>query len=172
MGMHLAHLGVGVFTLGVAVVSSYGLEEDRAIRPGETISVAGYDFTLTGFGEVAGPNYDAIRGTVEVTRGDSAVATLSPEKRRYRTQTSPMTEAGIDARLSRDLFVALGDPLGDQAWSVRVQYKPLIRLIWLGCIIMAIGGLVAMSDRRYRVRVRASAPAADAAPATAAGETS
>ncbi|MEO1594338.1 MAG: heme lyase CcmF/NrfE family subunit [Pseudomonadota bacterium] len=159
MGMHVAHLGVGVFTLGVAIVTSYGIEADRSIRPGDTVAVAGHEFTLNRFDTVAGPNYDAIRGTVAVTRDGEAIATLLPEKRRYRLQQSPMTEAGIDASLGRDLFVALGDPLGDEAWSVRIQYKPMIRLIWLGCIIMALGGLVAMSDRRYRVRESATAKA-------------
>ena len=168
MGMHVAHLGVGVFTLGVAIVTSYGIEADRSIRPGETVAVAGHEFTLNRFDAVTGPNYDAIRGTVAVTREGDAVATLLPEKRRYRQQQSPMTEAGIDASLGRDLFVALGDPLGDNAWSVRIQYKPMIRLIWLGCIIMALGGLVAMSDRRYRVRESATAKAGASDAAAAA----
>ena len=168
-GMHVAHLGVGVFTLGVAFVTSYGIEADRSIRAGERLELGGYEFTLRQFADVQGPNYDAIRGTVDVTRAGQPVATLLPEKRRYRTQQSPMTEAGIDAALSRDLFVALGDPLGDGAWSVRVQYKPMIRLIWLGCIIMALGGLLAMTDRRYRVRESATAGAATRdAPAAAA----
>ncbi|MEN7343431.1 MAG: heme lyase CcmF/NrfE family subunit [Pseudomonadota bacterium] len=157
-GMHVAHFGVGVFTLGVTVVSAFGLEEDRAIRPGQALSVAGYEFTLNDLGTGQGANYQFLRGDVTVREDGHIIAELAPEKRRYLVQESMMTEAGIDARLSRDLFVAMGDPLGDEAWSVRVQYKPLVRLIWLGTIIMALGGLLAISDRRYRVRQKQEKP--------------
>ncbi|MEL7296536.1 MAG: heme lyase CcmF/NrfE family subunit [Pseudomonadota bacterium] len=157
LGMNVAHFGVGVFTLGVVVVSAFGLEADRAIKPGEALSVAGYEFQLNDLTTGNGPNYQWLRGDVTVSQDGALVAALSPEKRRYLVQESMMTEAGIDARLSRDLFVAMGDPLGDDAWSVRVQYKPLVRLIWLGTIIMALGGLLAISDRRYRVRQKAEA---------------
>ena len=105
-----------------------------------------------------GPNYQAIEGEVDVRRAGEFVAQLRPQKRTYLVQQSPMTEAGIDAGWSRDIFVALGDPLGDNAWSVRLQYKPLIRFIWLGSFIMALGGIVAASDRRYRVRAREKVP--------------
>ncbi|MEM7763737.1 MAG: heme lyase CcmF/NrfE family subunit [Pseudomonadota bacterium] len=157
LGMNVAHFGVGVFTLGVVVVSAFGLEADRAIQPGEALSVAGYEFQLNDLSTGSGPNYQWLRGDVTVSQDGELVAALTPEKRRYLVQESMMTEAGIDARLSRDLFVAMGDPLGNDAWSVRVQYKPLVRLIWLGTIIMALGGLLAISDRRYRVRQKADA---------------
>lgn len=159
MGMSLAHFGIGVFTLGAVFVSSFGMEEDRAIKPGEQISLAGYEFQLDALTTGKGPNYNWLRGAVTVSSDGKVIAKLAPEKRRYLTQESMMTEAGIDGRLSRDLFVAMGDPLGDEAWSVRVQYKPLVRLIWLGTLLMAFGGVIAISDRRYRVKIKASEPA-------------
>ena len=103
---------------------------------------------------VQGPNFSAIEAEIEIRSGGEYVATVRPQKRQYLVQQSPMTEAGIRAGLDKDLFVALGDQLGNGGWSVRVQYKPLIRFIWLGCLIMALGGIVAVSDRRYRVNVR------------------
>ena len=114
-----------------------------------------------------GPNFSAIEAEVEIRKGGDFVATVRPQKRQYLVQQSPMTEAGIHAGLDKDLFVALGDQLGNGGWSVRIQYKPLIRFIWLGCLIMALGGIVAVSDRRYRVNVREKAPKAAAQEATA-----
>src|SRR5690606_1389512 len=115
--------------------------------------VAGYEFELLGLRNVQGPNYRALEGQVEVRKGGEFVAVLRPQKRTYLVQQNPMTEAGIDSALGRDLFVALGDPLGGGAWSVRLQYKPMIVFIWLGALVMAFGGMVAASDRRYRVNV-------------------
>ena len=155
-GMHLAHAGVGLFTIGATVVSSFGIEADRAIAPGEPVTAAGYTFDLQSLEDGEGPNYRYLRGVVTVAKDGKQIATLQPEKRVYRRQESPMTEAGIDASIARDVFVAMGDPLGDNKWSVRLQYKPLIRLIWIGCIVMALGGLLAMTDRRYRVTAKAS----------------
>jgi len=150
-GMQLAHLGVGMFVIGVVAVMSYGEEVDMRATPGETIQVAGYDFTMRGLREVQGANYDAMEAEFEVRRDGELVTVLTPQKRVYRVRQSPMTEASIDAGWHRDLFVALGDSLGNGAWSVRIQYKPLIRWIWFGCAVMALGGIVAMTDRRYRV---------------------
>jgi cytochrome c-type biogenesis protein CcmF len=161
LGMSVAHLGVGVFTLGVCVTSAFSIELDVAMGPGDTREMAGYTFEFRGTRDTEGPNYSAVEGEVIVTRDGEQVTILRPQKRVYRVQRNPMTEAAIQDRLSRDLFVALGDPLGNNRWSVRMQYKPLIRLIWLGCLIMSVGGLLAMSDRRYRARARADAPAAD-----------
>ncbi|MEL7450202.1 MAG: heme lyase CcmF/NrfE family subunit [Pseudomonadota bacterium] len=159
-GMVIAHMGLGVFVLGVTVTSSYSIQSDAAMRPGDVQSVAGYDFELMGVAPTTGPNYEAQEGTVQVTFGGEHVAVLRPQKRVYTVQRNPMTESDIDSGLIKDLYVALGDELGDGAWSVRVQYKPLVRLIWLGCLIMAIGGLLAMGDRRYRrARSRAEATA-------------
>ncbi len=114
-----------------------------------------------------GPNYTAVEALVAVRRDDDWLALLAPQKRRYRVQQDTMTEADIDANLARDLFVALGDSLGEGAWSMRIQVKPMIQLIWLGAVIMALGGGLAASDRRYRVRERASETEPSALPAGA-----
>ena len=159
LGMAIAHFGVGLFVLGVTIVSAFSVEADRSLRPGEQVSVAGYDFELRSLRNVQGPNYQAIEGEVDVRRNGEFVTQLRPQKRTYLVQQSPMTEAGIDAGWNRDIFVALGDPLGNNAWSVRLQYKPMIRFIWLGCLVMALGGIVAASDRRYRLEVRERVPA-------------
>ncbi len=149
-GMQLAHCGLGVTTLGIVVVSAWGVETDRSLAPGESITVSGYEFLLDRVENVDGPNYRAVQGVVQVSRDTQPVTTLYPQKRIYEVQKSPMTEAGIDPGWRHDLFVALGEPLGDGSWSVRIQVKPLVRFIWLGALIMALGGLLAVSDRRYR----------------------
>ena len=149
-GMQLAHCGLGVTTLGIVVVSAWGVETDRSLAPGESITVSGYEFLLDRVEDVDGPNYRAVQGVVQVSRDTQPVTTLYPQKRIYEVQQSPMTEAGIAPGWRHDLFVALGEPLGDGSWSVRIQVKPLVRFIWLGALIMALGGLLAVSDRRYR----------------------
>jgi cytochrome c-type biogenesis protein CcmF len=161
LGMHLAHLGIGMTVIGITVTSSFSIEIDQRIAPGESVTVAGYAFRFDGVQDRAGANYQAVRGTFTVSRGERQITELLPEKRVYRVQTSAMTEAGIDVGWTRDLFVALGEPLGDGSWSVRIQYKPMIRFIWLGALVMALGGLVAVSDRRYRSRYPVSDQTAD-----------
>ncbi|MEX2125796.1 MAG: heme lyase CcmF/NrfE family subunit [Woeseia sp.] len=151
LGMSVAHMGVGLFVFGVTVVSAFSVEADLRMAPGETVDVAGYEFELRDLSNVQGPNYRALEGEVEVRRNGEFAAVLRPQKRTYLVQQNPMTEAGIDSTWHRDLFVALGDPLGDGAWSVRLQYRPMIGFIWFGALIMAMGGLIAASDRRYRV---------------------
>jgi cytochrome c-type biogenesis protein CcmF len=159
-GMNLAHFGLGLFVLGVTVTSSFNIETDQRIAPGETARVGDYEVRFEGLRDVAGPNYRALQATMAVTRNGLPVATVYPEKRVYAVRSQPMTEAGIDGGWSRDLFVALGDDLGAGAWSVRLQYKPLVRFIWLGCVVMALGGFVAITDRRYRrVTAEAAVPA-------------
>ena len=153
-GMQLAHCGLGVTTLGIVVVSAWGIETDNKLAVGESLEVAGYEFQLDRIEDVAGPNYQAVQGVVEVSRDGRPITTLYPQKRIYEVQQSPMTEAGIEAGWRHDLFVALGEPLGDGFWSVRVQVKPLVRFIWLGALIMGLGGLLAISDRRYRIAAR------------------
>jgi cytochrome c-type biogenesis protein CcmF len=167
LGMCVAHFGVAMFVLGITVVSAFGVESDLGLSPGERTVVEGYEFEFVGTRQVEGPNYSATQAEVVVTRDGSEVAVLHPQKRVYRVQQNPMTEAAIHARLSRDIFVALGEPLGGKAWSMRIQYKPMIRLIWLGALVMALGGVLAASDRRYRVRRTEEAvePAQGAAPA-------
>jgi cytochrome c-type biogenesis protein CcmF len=122
------------------------------MKPGDTAQVEDYSFTFVGTRNVEGPNYSAVQGEVIVEKDGRQVTVLYPEKRTYRVQQNPMTEAAIHARINRDLFVALGEPLGQGAWSMRIQYKPFIRLIWLGALVMAFGAFFGMTDKRYRVR--------------------
>ena len=150
LGMSVAHIGVGLFVLGVTMVNTFGIETDRALRPGDSIEIGKYQYEMRELRDVQGPNYTAREAVIEIRRNGEFVSEVRPQKRQYLVQKSPMTEAGIDAGLSRDLFVAMGDQIGTDIWSVRVQYKPMIRFIWLGCLVMALGGLIAASDRRYR----------------------
>ena len=170
-GMLLAHLGVAVFIVGVALVKGYEVETDVRMEVGDTSHLAGYSFRLTDLKNVRGPNYNATRGVIEVTRDGSPVATLNPEKRTYTVQNMPMTEAAIDYGITRHLYVALGEPIGANTWIVRLYYKPFISWIWGGCLMMGFGGLLAVIDRRYRVKARAvtKSTAAAGLDATAAG---
>jgi cytochrome c-type biogenesis protein CcmF len=165
LGMAIAHLGVGMFAIGASGVESYKIEKDVALKPGASYTISGYQFKFVDTTEVRGPNYDAVQARVEVTRDGRPVATLLPQKRHFWVQQTDNSKAAISVNWSRDLFVAMGEPLGAGAWSMRIQYKPLVRYIWLGALVMAIGGVVAASDRRYRLRVReASRDAMPAAP--------
>ena len=150
--MYLAHLGVGVFIVGATVTSSYTVETDSSAVLGDRWQVGEYELVFRDLRQVEGINYEATEGEFEVWEDNQLVTILRPQKRIYRVQTSPMTEAAIDVGWGRDLFVALGEPLGAGAWSLRVQIKPLIRFIWLGTLIMAFGGLLAVMDPRYRVQ--------------------
>ena len=163
LGMSVAHMGVGLFILGVTVVSAFNVETDMSMRPGQTLEVAGHSFELREFRQVEGPNYSAIEGVIEIRKGGDFVAEVRPQKRQYLVQKNWMTEAGIQVHWNKDLFIALGDQLGNDAWSVRIQYKPMIRFIWFGSLVMALGGLIAVTDRRYR----STAKAAEKAPASA-----
>jgi len=157
LGMVIAHAGVGIFAIGASGVESYKIEKDVALKPGMTFSIAGYDFRFVKAVDVRGPNYDAVQATVEVRHGGKLITTLEPQKRHFWVQQTDNSQAAISVNWARDLFVAMGNPLGEGAWSMRIQYKPLVRYIWLGAIIMAVGGIVAATDRRYRSRVRATA---------------
>ncbi len=148
-GMLIAHIGVAVFVAGVMVTNTFSIEKDLRMAINAPVEISGYTFVLENITTASGPNYDAHRGTVRVTRQGREIAVLYPEKRIYRAQTMPMTEAAIDAGLLRDLYVALGEPLPDGAWAARVYYKPLVRWIWLGALLMALGGLLAAMDKRY-----------------------
>ncbi len=155
-GMQLGHFGVAVFVMGVTLVGGYQQEKDVRMEPGDTVTVGGHDFKFLGVRQVQGPNYSAARGEFQVSQGGGAPHVLTPEKRTYVSSAMPMTEAAIDAGFTRDVYVSLGEPLEGQAWAVRVYFKPFVDWIWAGCVLMAIGGLCAMSDRRYRLRVRSS----------------
>ncbi|WP_446811412.1 heme lyase CcmF/NrfE family subunit [Methylomonas sp. 2BW1-5-20] len=151
-GMTLAHFGIAVFVIGITYTSVYSIERDVRLAPEETLDLFGYVFQFHGVKSTEGPNYRAEQAYLTVSHDGAIVAELSPQKRVYRVQTMPMTEAAIDAGVFRDLFVALGEPLDKQgAWSLRVYYKAFIRWIWMGGVFMALGGLIAASDRRYRL---------------------
>jgi cytochrome c-type biogenesis protein CcmF len=151
LGMCTAHFGVAAFILGVTMVTSYEVEKDMRMEVGDTVTMGGYTFQFNGVSKVKGPNYNANRGHIQVTKGGDVVTNLYPEKREYLVQTMPMTEAAIDTGLFRDLYVSLGEPVSGGAWSVRIYYKPFVDWIWGGCFVMALGGLLAITDRRYRL---------------------
>ncbi|MEI7840889.1 MAG: heme lyase CcmF/NrfE family subunit [Methylococcaceae bacterium] len=153
--MTTAHLGIAVFIVGVTLVSTYSEEKDIRLAPNESLHLAGYDFLFHGVKPTEGANYDANQGHFTVTKNQELVAELYPQKRIYRASGMPMTEAGIDASITRDLFVALGEPLGkDGAWALRIYYKPFVRWIWMGGLFMAFGGLLAVMDKRYRREIK------------------
>jgi cytochrome c-type biogenesis protein CcmF len=157
MGMMVAHVGVGVFIVGVTVVKSSEIERDVKLQPGQSVQVRDLQFTLRELREREGPNFQAVQGVVEVSRDGQLVARMLPEKRIYRVQRMPMTEAAIRSRPWGDLYVSLGEPV-DQgaAWVVRVYVKPFVTWIWGGCALMALGGALAATDRRYRARKTAT----------------
>ncbi|MEH6449270.1 MAG: heme lyase CcmF/NrfE family subunit [Oleispira sp.] len=153
-GMVFAHLGVAITVIGVTVVSNFSDETALKMSPGETTTLSGYDFKFAQIGTMQGPNFTAHVGIFEVYQQGDLVATLHAEKRRYTVKGSMMTEAAIDAGLFRDLYVSMGEPLADGAWAMRLQVKAFMRWVWLGAIFMSIGGLLAILDKRYRVRVK------------------
>ncbi len=159
-GMQCAHLGLALFVIGVTFVSSYQVERDVSMAPGDTVTIQDIRLTLQGVSPVRGPNYEGMRG--QVTFGPAASpaqisGTLNTEKRTYFSSTMPRTEVGIDSSLTRDLYVSMGESTGNNAWAVRVYYKPFVSWIWGGCAFMALGGLLAAADRRYRTRKSADA---------------
>jgi cytochrome c-type biogenesis protein CcmF len=152
VGMMLAHLGIAVFIFGVTMVKTHEVERDVQMKPGDHTDVAGWRFTLKELREREGANFTAMRGVIEVTRDGNKVLDMFPEKRVYRVQTMPMTEADIHIRLTGDLYVSLGEAVPGGAWIVRVYVKPYVSWIWGGCLLMALGGGLAASDRRYRAK--------------------
>jgi cytochrome c-type biogenesis protein CcmF len=157
-GMQLAHFGMAVGVAGIAVVANYSSERDVRMEVNSYAELAGYTFTFRGATELDGPNYRAARGTLEVSRNGKQVATLHPEKRIYNASGMPMTEASIHPNIFRDIYVAIGEQINDQtgAWTVRLFYKPFINWLWFGAVFMVIGGMLAASDRRYRIALRRS----------------
>jgi cytochrome c-type biogenesis protein CcmF len=153
-GMLLAHVGVGVFIVGVTVVKGYETERDVRMDVGDTVTVGRYTFRFDGVREVTGPNYRGARGDITVLRDGATFEVMHPEKRVYNAQQMPMTEADIDTGPFGDLYVSLGEPVENGAWSVRVYSKPFVTWIWGGAFLMAAGGLLAISDRRYRLASR------------------
>jgi len=157
-GMHTAHVGIAVFVVGVAMVNGYQAEKDVKMEVGDSVSVGGYTFRFNGVRQEKGPNYVALVGDIDLLKGDRTIRKMNPEKRNYVSSSMPMTEAAIDTGFLRDVYVSLGEPIDkarpDAAWAVRVYHKPFVDWIWGGCVLMALGGLLAMTDRRYRSRSR------------------
>lgn len=149
-GMLAAHLGVAICVIGVSLTATYSIERDLRIRIGDTAAVGPYQFTFDSLADLRGANYTGVTAIFNVTRNKHFIARLAAEKRLYNVQQTVMTEAAIDAGLWRDLYIALGEPLGNGAWAARIYYKPLVRWIWLGGLLMALGGILAASDKRYR----------------------
>ncbi len=154
IGMQFAHLGIAVFVIGVTMVGAYQEEKDVRMSAGETVSVGGYQIQLQDVNLVPGPNYQAMRGTFLLSKNGNPQATLYPEKRNYFSSSMPMTEAAIDVGLTRDIYVSLGEVLPDRSWAVRVYYKPFVDWIWGGCLLMALGGILSISDKRYRIKLK------------------
>ena len=157
-GMHVAHIGMAVFVVGVTLVKGFETERDVRMAPGDVVKQSGYDFKFVSIAEVAGPNYRAIRGRFEISRDGKLQEVMGPEKRVYAASGQTMTEAAISASLIGDLYVSLGEPVEnatDAAWGVRIYVKPFIDWIWFGCIFMALGGVLALADKRYRLKLRA-----------------
>jgi cytochrome c-type biogenesis protein CcmF len=171
MGMMLAHVGVAVFIFGVTMVKGYEIERDVRMSAGDTTALAGYVFTFKGIQEHPGPNYRALQATIDVTKDGAKVTEMRPEKRVYRVQRNPMTEAAIRTGFFGDIYVSLGEEVDGGAWIVRIYIKPFVDWIWGGCLVMALGGLLAATDRRYRARAPAGAPTSDAAARGVSGAT-
>ncbi len=152
-GMQLAHLGMAVFIIGVTMVKGYETERDVRMDVGDVVNAGGYEFRFEGVTEITGPNYVAGKGRVSVSKNGKKITELFPEKRQYNVSGMPLTEAAIEAGFLGDLYVSLGEqiPDSDSAWAVRVYIKPFIDWIWMGCLLMVIGGILAVSDRRYRI---------------------
>ncbi|MBB3277133.1 heme lyase CcmF/NrfE family subunit [Pseudoxanthomonas sp. OG2] len=163
LGMVLAHFGIAVFLIGALLVEAQNVQRELAMKPGQTIELAGYGFRFEGVEETRGPNYLSDLGHVQVLRGDKPLVRLNPEKRAYASGGQVMTEAGIRPSLFGDVYVALGEHLGDGAWAVRVHIKPFVRWIWLGALLMALGAFVTATDRRFRRKPEALRPEAQPA---------
>jgi len=159
-GMWLAHLGVGIFIIGVTMVGSLENNLDVKMKEGERVEFSGYTLLFRGVQDAPGPNFAAARANLELFRGDVDLGTLQPEKRIYLAQQMPMTEAALDVGLFRDVYVSLGEQLEDGSWIVSLHYKPFISWIWAGCVLMALGGILAAADRRYRRLAERRLPAA------------
>jgi len=167
-GMIVAHLGIAVFIIGVTMVKGYETERDVRMNIGDKVTVGGFTLRFDGTSETTGPNYRAARGSFDVSRNGQHVTTQFPEKRMYNAGGMPMTEAAIENFLTGDVYVSLGEAVEGGAWSVRVYHKPFVTWIWAGCLLMALGGLLALSDRRYRVAMRREAGVAGVAGGAAA----
>jgi cytochrome c-type biogenesis protein CcmF len=151
VGMICAHFGVAVFLAGVLIVEATSVEKDVRLAPNQSVAVGALSFRFDGVKQAQGPNFVAQQGTISVLKDNAVVATLNPQKRQYVRNQQTQTESAIDPGLFRDIYVALGEKVGDDgAWAVRVYVKPFVRWIWLGALFMMLGGFVAACDRRFR----------------------
>jgi cytochrome c-type biogenesis protein CcmF len=167
IGMTIAHIGLGVFVLSLTTVESFTTEHDVSLAQGASTRVGSYAFRFDGVKRIEGPNYEGVGGTITVTRNGAPLTTMYPEKRQYYVQHTTTTESAIEMHYGSNVLVALGEDLGAGKWSIRIQIRPLVNFVWLAAFIMALGGAIAASDRRYRL---ANAPAAAVAPETTVGE--
>ncbi len=159
-GMHLAHVGVAVFVAGITVVTGYQTEKDVKMQIGDKVSAGGYEFRLDNISQLQGPNYQAVRADVSVTKGGELVTLMHPEKRAFSAAQNVTSETAIDRSIFRDLYLSLGDQVEGGGWTVRVYHKPLVNWIWLGALIMAIGGAFAITDKRYALQAQKEREAA------------
>jgi len=154
--MALAHTGIAVTIVGITIVSSYENEINVKMALNDKVEISGYEIEFVGIKKVEGPNYSAEQGQMKLYKDNKYIGLMQPERRSYRVQSMGMTEAAINPGLFRDVYIALGDPLGGGAWSVRAHYKPFVRWIWLGALFMGFGGLLTMLDKRYRSKNKTS----------------
>jgi len=164
-GRFLAHIGFGLTIFGIAAVTSWEVESNRAMQIGEVVPLGNFELRLDGVSELQGPNYAITRGEFTYLRDGVEIGHLLPEKRFYPVQRMPTTEAGIDIGLLRDIYVVLGDPQAEGGWAVRAYVKPFVNWMWIGCLIMALGGVISLMDRRYRVAALKSRAPRGAVPA-------
>ena len=150
-GMLIAHIGFAVSIIGITITSQHSVDTHQRMKVNDKIEFADYKFHLKDLRILSGPNYQATEAVVDVIKNEQLITTLRSQKRIYTVRNMPMTEAGIDAGFTRDIYISLGEQLDDGAWSIRLYHKPFVRWIWLGAILMAIGGLLAIIDRRYRI---------------------
>jgi cytochrome c-type biogenesis protein CcmF len=156
LGMTLAHIGLGVTTLGITTMETRMMERDVSMKPGDSVELGAFAFRLDSLEDIEGPNYSATQARIAVTHNGKEETVLLPERRNYYVQGQSLAEASLGVGWKRDLLATLGEPLGDGAWSMRLQVRPLMRYVWFGSALMAFGGLLATFDRRYRRRREAA----------------
>jgi cytochrome c-type biogenesis protein CcmF len=168
--MVIAHLGIAVTLIGVSLTSIYSIERDLRMEEHQAVNLMGYEFTLQSLQKVKGPNYIADEAFITVAHNGKALNDMHPQKRRYYARGNLMTEVALDTGLFRDIYVAMGEPVDDNAWAVRVHVKPFVRWIWLGALMMALGAVLAVADKRYRKKVQLAEPAVVIQPGLATNE--
>ena len=150
--MVTAHIGMAITVIGVGMASTYAIERDVSLKPGESAMIGAYQFTLKKVSDLKGPNYGGAKATILVAKNDHPVTVLYPEERIFDESNIAMAKTAIDANVYRDLYVALGEPVGQEAWSFRLYDKPFVRWIWLGGLLMLLGGLIGLCDKTFRLK--------------------